>query len=141
MTDVSATPSIEVGNDLVRRGLLLLPVLVLVAGLLRGVDGAVSAALAVAVVLLNFAIAAYSLAWAARVSPNAVAATALGTYIVRIGIVVAAFVVCRNLAWFDKWVFGITLIATHLGLLVWETRYVGLTLGAPGLRPGPLPKE
>jgi hypothetical protein len=30
---------------------------------------------------------------------------------------------------------GIVLVGTHLGLLMWEMKYVSLTLAAPGLRP------
>ena len=32
-------------------------------------------------------------------------------------------------------VFGIVLVATHLGLLFWEMKYLSITLGAPGLKP------
>jgi len=32
---------------------------------------------------------------------------------------------------------GLTLVATHLGLLIWEARYVSLSLAFPGLKPRP----
>jgi hypothetical protein len=32
-------------------------------------------------------------------------------------------------------ILGFTLVGAQLGLLFWETRYVSMTLGAPGLRP------
>ena len=134
----SSAPSVEVANDLVRRGLFVLPALVVVAGIARGVDGAISALLAVAIVLLNFTIAARGIAWASRISPNAVAGVVLAGYVLRLAIVSAAFLILRSQSWFDIYVFGFTLLVTHVGLLVWETRHVGLTLGAPGLKPGPM---
>ena len=30
----------------------------------------------------------------------------------------------------------LTIAVTHIALLTWETRYVSLTLGYPGLKPG-----
>jgi hypothetical protein len=36
---------------------------------------------------------------------------------------------------------GITLVATHVGLLFWESRYVSLSLAFPGLKPGVTPEE
>jgi hypothetical protein len=137
MTD-HVEPAPQVANDMVKRGLLVLPLFVVVGALVAGAGGAASALLGVGVVLVNFTIAARGLAWAARVSPNAVAATSLLGYIVRLGVVLAVYLVFRNESWFHVLVFGITLLVTHMGLLVWETRYVGLSLGAPGLKPGPL---
>jgi hypothetical protein len=131
-------PSVEVATDMVRRGLVALPVLVLVAGLVRGVDGAVSAALGVALVLVNYTISARGIAWASRHGGAALMGTVFGGYIVRLGLVVVAFLLVRHQSWADQYAFGFTLLVTHVGLLVWETRYVGLTLAAPGLRPGPL---
>ena len=36
---------------------------------------------------------------------------------------------------------GLTLIVTHLGLLLWELRYVSASLAFPGLKPGAVAKE
>ena len=36
---------------------------------------------------------------------------------------------------------GITIIVSHLGLLIWETRYVSLSLAYPGIGPRPLGKK
>ena len=33
-------------------------------------------------------------------------------------------------------VLVLTIAVTHIALLCWETRYVSLTLAAPGLKPG-----
>ncbi|MEY2456720.1 MAG: hypothetical protein QOK06_1814, partial [Acidimicrobiaceae bacterium] len=73
----------EIAGDMVKRVIPAAPVIVLIAGLLGGSKGAWSAALAVAVVTANFILAAVSLAWAARTSPMALMATALGGFLVR----------------------------------------------------------
>src|SRR5207245_4571609 len=58
----------EVAFDMIRRGLPVLPLLVLAAGIGWGINGALSGAYGVGVVLLNFALAAALLSSAARIS-------------------------------------------------------------------------
>lgn len=121
--------------DLARHGLLVAPAIVLVAGLLRGMDGAASAALGLALLVLNLFVAAVSLEWAARRSPAALYTVALGGFLVRmITILVVMLVADALFGWADVVVLGITLFVTHLGLLFWELRSVSLTFAAPGLR-------
>jgi hypothetical protein len=131
------TPAVEreVVVDMVRRAAPALPVLVLVAGLLRGMDGAWSAAFAVALVVLNFLLAAALIGWAARISPVAMAATAMGSFAGRLLLVTVAFLLVKDQAWVDVVAFGFTLIVTHLGLLIWETRHVSASLAFPGVKP------
>lgn len=125
----------EIAVDIVRRGAIVAPLIVLVGGLARGWDGAASAAIALAVVFVNFLLAAAIMTRAARHGATAVGAAALGGYIVRLAIVVAVLVLLRHRSFVDLPTLGFVLVGTHLGLLLWETRYVSLTLAAPGLRP------
>lgn len=130
-------PPVErrIAVDLARHGLLVAPVIVLVAGLLRGVDGAASAALGLAVVVVNFLVAAVSLEWGARRGGNALFAVALGGFLLRmVSIVVVLFAAEALFGWADVVVLGLTLVFTHLGLLFWELRSVSFSLAAPGLR-------
>jgi hypothetical protein len=134
---VDAAPPVErrIAVDLARHGLLVAPAVVLVAGLLRGVDGAASAALGLAVVVLNFLVAAVSLEWGARRGGNALFAVALGGFLLRmVSIVVVLFAAEALFGWADVVVLGLTLVFTHLGLLFWELRSVSFSLAAPGLR-------
>lgn len=134
---MDAAPPVEkrIAVDLVRHGLLIAPVVVLIAGLIRGVDGAASAALGLAVCLLNFLAAAYSLEWGTRRSGNALFAAALGGFLFRmLSIVVVMFVAQALFGWVDIVVLGLTLFVSHLGLLFWELRSVSFSLAAPGLR-------
>jgi hypothetical protein len=132
-----ATPPVErrIALDLARHGLLVAPAIVLVAGLVRGVDGAASAALGLALLVLNLFVAAVSLEWAARRSPNALMAVALGGFLLRMTTILVVMLAADALfGWADVVVLGITLFLTHLGLLFWELRSVSLSLAAPGLR-------
>jgi Na+/phosphate symporter len=134
---VDPAPPVErrIATDLARHGLMVAPVIVLVAGLLRGADGAASAALALAVLVLNFFAAAISLDWGARRSGNALLAVALGGFLFRMVSILVVILVAQALfGWVDVVVLGVTLFLTHLGLLFWELRSVSFSLAAPGLQ-------
>ena len=125
----------EVAFDLVRRGVLIAPVLVAASAAFAGWAGAASAGFAVALVVTNFALSAAILAWAAKVGPEVLMASALGGYALRFGLMTAAVIAVHDQSWVAMLPLGLTLIVTHLGLLFWETRYVSMTLAYPGLKP------
>lgn len=132
-----AAPNVEtdLATDMVRRALPIAPAIVLVAALLGGSKGAWSALLAVAVVIANFLLAAISLSWAARTSPVALMAMALGGFLVRMALVTGVVLAVRHASWINLSVLAITILVTHLGLLFWETKYVGASLAFPGVKP------
>ena len=125
----------DIARDLVKHGLLLAPVVILVAGIVSGWDGTASAAIAFAIVILNFTLAAVSVGWAAKISPVMVGGVALGGYIVRLALILIALVGLRHVPWIVLPWLGFTLVGAHLVLLAWETHYVSLQLAAPGIRP------
>ena len=134
---MDAIPPVErdLAFDMVKHGLMLAPVVVVVAGLVSGWDGAASAAIGLAIVFLNFTLAAVSVGWAAKISPAAVGGAALAGYIFRLALILVALVGLRHVSWIVLPWLGFTLVGAHLALLAWETRYVSLQLAAPGLRP------
>jgi hypothetical protein len=132
---VDSPPELAIARDLVRRGLPAAPVVILVCGLIWGVDGAVSAAYGVLLVLVNFLIAASLLAWAARISLTMLMIASLGGFILRMGLVVAAVLLVKDTAWISLPALCATILVTHLGLLLWETRYVSASLAFPALKP------
>ncbi len=136
-TPAPGSPPVEqqLFTDMVRRGLPAAPVLVLLAAAVWGVDGGLSAAYAVAVVLLNFAISAALFSWAGRRSMAHLMAVAMFGYLLRLGLVAAAVLLVKDQAWVDLIPLGLTLIVTHLGLLFWETHHVSASLAFPGLKP------
>ncbi len=130
------TPESEIARDIVRRGLMVAPVWIVFTAAIWGFDGAVSSAYALLLVLLNFLAAATLLTWTARIGPGALMAAALGGFVLRLAAITVAVLVVRNLSVFEPVPLGITIIVAHLGLLIWETRYVSLSLAHPGLAPG-----
>ena len=134
---MDAQPQVErdIALDLVKHGLLIAPVVILVAGFVSGWDGTISAAIALAIVCLNFTLAALSVGWAAKISPVMVGGVALGGYVVRLGLILVALVLLRHVSWIVLPWLGFTLVGAHLALLFWEMRYVSMSLAAPGLRP------
>jgi hypothetical protein len=136
-----AAPERDVARDLVRRALPLAPVLIAVGGLGWGVAGALSVAFAVLLVTANFAAAAMSLGWAARVNLALLMGVALFGYLVRLGLMFVAVWSVRGAWWYEPLPLGLALIFTHLGLLLWELRFVSVSLAHPGLKPTPATKE
>lgn len=125
----------EIAFDMIRRSTAVGPVLVGLAAAVWGVDGALSAAFGLGVVLVNFALSALILSRAARLGVNVLLMAALGGYAVRLGLVLVALLAVRDLSWVELVPLGGTLLVTHLGLLAWETRHVSLSLAFPGLKP------
>jgi hypothetical protein len=126
----------QLAFDILRRGLWVAPAIVAAAAVIWGSDGVWSALVAVAVVLVNLALAAISLSWAARRSLTLLMAVAMGGFLVRMGLVTAVLLAVRNQPWIDLVALGVTVLVTHLGLLFWELRYVSASLAYPALKPG-----
>lgn len=133
MTRIDLGPAVErqVATDMIRRALPALPVLVLVAGLIWGVDGALSAAFAIGLVVINFLVAAGVLGWAARVGVGAMAFAALGSFVMRLALITVAVLAVKDQSWVELIPLGLTIVVTHLGLLIWEARYVSISLAFP----------
>jgi hypothetical protein len=125
----------EITADMARRMLPVLPVIVVVAGLIWGPDGAASGAFAVVLVLANLGLSAALLGWAARTSLTLLMAAALGGFILRLFLLTAVVFLVKDQPWVDITALGFTLIVTHLGLLIWETRHVSASLAYPPLKP------
>lgn len=134
---MDGTPPVErhIAFDLARRGVWIAPAVVLVAALVRGGDGAAGAALALGIVVANFVAAALIVDRVARRSPKVVGGAVVAGYVVRLGVIFAVLLLLRDASFVDFPTLGLTLVAAHLGLLAWESRYVSLSLGAPGVRP------
>jgi branched-subunit amino acid transport protein AzlD len=125
----------HLATDMARRSVRFIP-FVVVAGLVGwGLAGAASSAYAIAIVLVNFLVAAALLSWTARISLGLMMGAALFGYLARLGLIGLAFWAVKDAGWMSVWPFGLTLVITHLGLLLWETRFVSASLAYPGLKP------
>ena len=128
-------PEQAVARDMVRRSVLFAVPLLAGGALGWGWTGALSVGLALALVLVNFVLGAAVIGWGARMGPAAMMAAAMGGYVVRLGVVTAAVLPVRHHDWFELLPFAVSLLVTHLGLLIVETRHVSASLAFPGLKP------
>ena len=138
---VDDAPEAEVARDLLRRMVWVAPLFVVASAVFWGVDGALSSLFALGLVAANFAAAAALIGWGVKNGPNHLMVAVLGGYVVRLGAILLALWLVQDLAWVEMVPLGITLVATHVGLLFWESRYVSLSLAFPGLKPGVSPEE
>lgn len=125
----------EIATDMAKRAIPFIPVLLIAAAVGWGFDGMASSAYAVAIVLVNLTLSAALLAWTARISLALMMGAALFGYLLRLGLVALAVIAVKDARWVELWPLGLSLIVTHLGLLLWELRYVSASLAFPGLKP------
>ena len=130
-------PELDVSKDMSRRGIILAPAVIAACAVIWGADGAWSSAYGVALVLVNFLLAAGIIAAMARISLAAMLGGVLFGYLLRLGLIFLAVWLVRDASWISPPALGATIIVTHLGLLVWELKYVALSLTYPGLKPAP----
>jgi hypothetical protein len=122
-----ARPSVEaapveaiVARHTVRRAVIVGPIVVAVAAALRGVDGAVAAAIGVSIVVGNFLLAGAILSRAATVSLRVYHAAALLGFFVRLGLITASMFLIASLFEIDRPALGIAAVAAYFALLTWE---------------------
>jgi hypothetical protein len=130
---------VAVAADMARRLLWVLPVAVIASAAFWGLDGVWSTLYGLAIVAVNFLLAAWLLAVGGRISAVAMGGFALFGFLLRLGLIFAAVMVVRDASWVELVPLGITIIATHLAVLFWELRSVSGSLAFPGLKPGPTP--
>ncbi len=120
--DLEHGPAIEadIAKQTVARGIYVGPVLVLVFGLLRGWEGAWSAALGVAIVVANFLLAGAILSISARISLQAYHAAALIGFFLRLVLFIGAVYLIASLVDVDRVAFGIAAVVAYFTLLTWE---------------------
>jgi hypothetical protein len=130
------SPAVEkmIVQDMLRRAWPGLVVLV-AAGGFWGVHGVCSAAFGVAVAVVNVVLAATLLTAGARISLAALAVAAFGGYIIRLGLITAAVLLVIHQPWVEVVPLCIGLVVSHIGLFVWEARFVSTQLAFPGLKP------
>ncbi len=134
-------PAMEVALDIIRRSVWVLPLFVGLGFVGWRVPGAISAGYGLAIVLVNFFLAAWILQTTGRISFAMMAGGAGFGFLLRLGLIMAAVLLVKDAWWISLIPLGVTLIVAHLGLLFWELRYVSGSLAFPGLKPAPLHHE
>lgn len=127
----------RIAVDLAKKASLAGPVVVVGLGSWRGGDAALGAALALAIVIVNFLASAAILGWTARRAPHLLTGVALMSFLGRLILITAIGVGIKALDIVDWPVFCFTLLAWYFVLLFWELRSISLSLASPGLKPKP----
>jgi ATP synthase protein I len=117
---------VEPEREMVRRVLPFGPPAVLLAfvagSTVSGWEVGLSAAIGVVVVLLNLAVHARSLAWAARISLTVLYAVALGGFILRLAAIVGILFALDLLTFFSPLAFTVAVIPATVLLIAFEMR-------------------
>ncbi len=133
--DDGPAPEVSISKDMIKRGLFVAPLLVALCGVIWGLDGVWSSMYAIAIVLVNFALAAGLVATTARISLGLMMGAVLFGYLIRLALIFLAVFLVRDADWISLPALGATIIVTHLGLLLWELKFVAISLAHPGLKP------
>ena len=110
-------PEAEIAFDLVKRAAWVLPVAVIFGAMGWGTEGMLSAAYAILIVCANYLLSAFLMSQSAKISLGLLMGAAMFGFLIRMALILAAVWVVKDAWWLSPWPFGITLIATHLGLL------------------------
>jgi ATP synthase protein I len=101
----------------------------IVGSLAAGWDVGWSAAIGVTIVVVNFVVNGLSLARAARISLTALAAVAMGGFVVRLGVIMAIMFLLNRFSWFSPLAFGLTVVPATILLLGFEMKLMAGGLG------------
>jgi hypothetical protein len=110
-----------IARNTVKRVVWVGPLVIALFGLLRGVDGAWSAAVGVGVVVGNFVLAGAMLSVALRISLAMYHAAALFGFFLRLGLIMASMLLVAAVVPIDRLAFGIATVITYMVLLILES--------------------
>jgi hypothetical protein len=118
----AATRPVEaiMARHIIFRAVFVAPIFVVVFWLVRGPQGAIAAAIGIAVVLANFWLGGWILSAAARVSLSLYHAAALIGFFVRLGLITGSMFAIASLFDIDRIAFGITAVGSYVVLLTLE---------------------
>ena len=128
---IAGRPPVELlmARSIVRRAVVVGPLMLAVFGVLGGLDGAVAAAIGVAIVTAYYLLTGSMMSRLARISLGAYHAGALFGFVVRLGLIAATMLAVVALFDVDRMALGLTVIATYVVLLLWEAAALGSTSG------------
>ncbi len=120
-----------VANDIVKRALIVAPLLLALGFAVRGFDGAATVAYGLGLVVVNFVLSALLITRTAKISLGLMGAAVLFGYLMRLGLIFFAVYLVHDAGWISLPLLGATIIVTHLGLLIWELKYVAMSTRVP----------
>jgi len=96
-----------------RSAMLTAPVallMIVLGAVLGGTKGLLGAALGVALVIVFFGVSVLVVGWAAKISPQAMMAAAVGTFLVKILVLIILLSIFQDSTAFNGKIFGLTVI-------------------------------
>ncbi|MFN8015331.1 MAG: hypothetical protein U0R17_01820 [Acidimicrobiia bacterium] len=115
-------------KDMAKRCWIIVIPALIGASIYNGSKGALAIVLATAIIFLNLLIAAQVAKVAARISPTAIMAGALGGFALRLVIVFVAALIVKKLEFVDFKLWLLSVAIGHITLLTWETSKVSFSL-------------
>lgn len=106
--------------DACRPAIVLLPLLALIFGLVRGPDSAWAAAVGVALVVANLLASGAILSLVARRLPGLLTAAALASFVLRLGLLTVTLLLLQRVAGLDRIAVTISAVAAYLVMITWE---------------------
>ncbi|MBI5157491.1 MAG: hypothetical protein HZA58_05685 [Acidimicrobiia bacterium] len=119
-------PDVEAGlaRHIARRAVVVGPLVVAVAWIARGPDGAIAAAIGVAIVVGNFLLSGLLLSAAATISMTLYHAAALIGFLLRLVLITVVMLLVAHLFEIDRIAFGVAAVVSYLVLLTLEAAAV-----------------
>ncbi len=111
---------LQMVKRMARRGLMLAPILIAALWIAGGPEWALSGAIGLGMTLLNLFISARLIGGVAEKNPLLLMPVAMATYMFGLLILTGIALVLRALEVGYFPVIGITLVGSHLGLVLWE---------------------
>ena len=111
---------LEMMRRMIRRGLLLAPVVLAALLILGGVDYMVSGAIGIAITLFNLWLAGRLIGGLAENRPELMMVGAMAALLLNLVVVVIAGVTLKRVDYLDFPTLGVTLISLHLVVVTWE---------------------
>lgn len=106
--------------DACRPAIVLLPLLALVFGLVRGPNAAWAAAVGVALVAANLLASGGILSVVARRWPGLLTATALLSFVLRLGLLTVTLLLLQRVTGMDRMAVTISAVVAYLVMITWE---------------------
>lgn len=106
--------------DACRPAIVLLPLLALVFGLVRGPNAAWAAAVGVALVAANLLASGGILSVVARRWPGLLTATALLSFVLRLGLLTVTLLLLQRVTGMDRIAVTISAVAAYVVMITWE---------------------
>lgn len=115
-----APVEMAIAGRIVRRVVWVGPLLILAFGALRGFDGAVAAAVGVAIVVGYYLLTGLVMSRSVRLSLNAYYIGALFGFVARLGLMALTMWFIARTFDVDRLALGVSVVVAYLSLLVWE---------------------